>query len=453
VHQYRLEPTWRGLLYLFVCLLYLARLVGIPSLFWPSFVVIAAAIGVSLWHVRGVGLLIVAGLAVAAFTSAFGTGATFAEIAKGLVSTHSVMAFLGFVQLMGKPIQIGGYGKATVSLLLRWVSNARSLPAVGGTVAYFLTGVESMGSLPTAYYALEKGAAPGGERRSLIKGLMWGQALGLAWAPTTGLFGIILSVFALNVPVYVLLALPITFVALVVGLSINWKETNLPTGDLSEFQVDPLTVRRAIAFLIIQAGVIAVILVGQAYVPLSSLDWVLLVILIVALLWGFWIDAKAMFRSLRRYPLELGTLDVNFAVFPLAGLAGAMLHRTAVGEAVVLLTGWVSSPMLQLCLLTLLSFVLSVTGIYPAVTILIMGPMIQVAPGLPLEFLVLGMSIGGCIGLPMTPASGVLQLAKALSGEPLDRLGLRFIGRMGVPSLAASLGTMLLVYGVMSLIQ
>jgi hypothetical protein len=444
----KLPQVGRGHLYLLICLLYLARTAGVPLLFWPTFALLASSILLSLLHLRRSALWLAILMGGVGLTIAGATGAALSDVAAGLLSTQGILAFIGLIQLMGKPIHIGGYGKAMVALFMRSFGSPRWLPVIGGLVTFTLTGAESIGSLPTTYYALEKGTAPGRGRQMLIRSLMFGQALGLIWAPTTAMFGIAVTLFSVDVPKLVLIALPAAGLALGASLYLHWRDAaSMAIGPgLEVGAITAETYGKARTFLIVQVLMIGAIVGGQSLKLLPALDWILLVVLTSAFIWGLSVDRSAFLGAVRRYPSDLRALDANFSLFPLAGLLGVMLGRTSFGAIVGELSGLLPSGAWQLGGITAISFGLTLVGVYPAITVLILAPILHGSVDLSIEFLLLGLMMGGCVALPVTPASGVLQLGKAISGEPLDELRFGFSGRISLVCFAVGLAATMAVY-------
>ena len=356
------------------------------------------------------------------------SGAPLSQWEYGLNSMLKTVVILISVQTISLAIGRGGYEKAVSDCLGSGVGNIWFLYCLLMIISHILASVMSLGSvliilaaiLPAIQGKMEK------ENDFIISAVTCGYCTLFLWAPGTVTVLMSMQVFDIGWQEYFIPAFLLAVFGMVLAAGVSWftyhGKTLKTDGTEKKLNIKAL---KKIGVLVL---VMVIIVIGIGILEKAGFSTSIGRLLIVTLVVAFvWLLLQSHGRSFKEVPAQwwnnklpkngdLSSFFISMGIFSAAiSYSGIENIMVQLGQSYPLFFQWGA-----LWSLPLIIVLLSLIGIHPFVSVLMVGP-IMAGMNLPYSNLQMGlaMSLGCCVSYMVSPFAGlILTLSGGLKEKP-----------------------------------
>jgi len=347
----------------------------------------------------------------------------------GMNSMLKTVVILISVQSLSLAISRGGYEKAVSDCLGCGSGKVWPLYCLLMVISHILASVMSLGCVPIIIAAILP-AIQGkmdNEKDFIVGAVTCGYCTLFLWAPGTVTVLMSMQVFDIGWKEYFMPAFALAVFGMVLAGGVSWFKYHGKKlkADGSGRQTDIKAVKKIGELVLVMAIIVLGIGVLEKIKYSTSIGRLLIVTLLVSFIWLILQTGRSSFKEVLRqwWNEKLEKNDDLSAFFLSMGVFSAAISYSGAESLMVKLCG--SFPMLfqtgALWTLPLIIVILSLIGIHPFVSVLMVGP-IMAGMALPYSHLQMGlaMSLGCCVSYMISPFAGlILTLSSKIKEKPV----------------------------------
>ena len=356
------------------------------------------------------------------------SGAPLSQWIYGMNSMLKTVVILISVQTLSLAIGRGGYEKAVSDCLGSGISNIWFLYCLLMVISHILASVMSLGSVIIILVAIMPAIHKkmDNENDFVVSAVTCGYCTLFLWAPGTVTVLMSMQVFDIGWQEYFMPAFALAVFGIILGAVVSWFSyggKKLKSEEANK-KVNIDSLKKLGGLVLVMAIIIVGIGVLEKLKFSTSVGRLLIVTLLVAFVWLLMQTGRRFFKEV---PAEWwnSKLPKNgdlSAFFLSMGVFSAAISYSGIENVMVRLAS--QYPLLfqlgALWTLPLIIVVLSLIGIHPFVSVLMVGP-IMAGMELPYSNLQMGlaMSLGCCVSYMVSPFAGlILTLSNGLKEKP-----------------------------------
>ena len=356
------------------------------------------------------------------------TRAPLSQWVYGMNSMLKTVVILISVQTLSLAIDRGGYEKAVADCLGAGVENTWILYCLLMIISHILASVMSLGSvvvilaavLPAIHGKMDN------EKDFIISAVTCGYCTLFLWAPGTVTVLMSMQVFEISWQDYFMPSFMLAMFGLLIGAVLSWfyyHGKKLKSDNRGQ-KLDTKALKKILQLAFVMAIIVIGIGILEKLKFSTSIGRLLIVTLLVSVIWLIVQKSDSPIKSVpsKWWNVMLPKNNDLSAFFISMGVFSAAISYSGIENVMVEIGN--SYPLLfqhwVLWTLPLIIVLLSLIGIHPFVSVLMVGPIIA-GMNLPFSNLQMGlaMSLGCCVSYMVSPFAGlILALSNGLKEKP-----------------------------------
>lgn len=384
------------------------------------------------------------------------SGQPFSVFIAGTNSMLNIVSILVVMQFFSIPIQLGNYGRALETLLLKYLKKEQHLFLFTTIISHMFASFLLFGTIPVMISLLGDVIKRNVTKyeRFMAAALTRGYPLIVIWAPGAVMVLLVLRVTGMEwsdifLPGITLSIIGILTSVFLEGRFVLSKEEIIPNG-ISGEQDDEMNLtvdekvawRNSLDIILVVVGMIVTIYFLETLEIFSSFYCVMLAGFMVSALWTIkYIRHADLKRVIKEYWKEniIKSSDLA-ALFVAVGIFARAIESGGFADYFFGLVSFGQLGYLTFVLIPLLIILFSVIGINPVISIVLVGQLFSPAQQFfPTVAIALALSLGTSISFMISPFAGiVLTMAKFTDSNPFN-ISLRWNGPFSLVFLAEGL--------------
>jgi len=346
----------------------------------------------------------------------FGTNQPFVNLMKGTGSMMDFIGVLAIMQLFGIPLQLGSYKRDFAYLVFKYLKKEKHLYLLTTLSTQFFGTFLSLGAIPIIVSLLGESLRNNVQNytRFISTATSRGYALMTSWAPGAATVLLVLSITHLEwnqifLPGFILSIMGIiTSGAYEEKLSLKPGPYSLPPADNEPIQRDTWQSMRNLVIVVL--SIIMIILILEKTKKFSPIYCIMLAGITVL---SIWIIKYRKSPYLKKYGQKYWneglakTVDLT-VLFTAIGILTEAIKNSNLLD---LLYTWVPMERLgyfTIVVIPLSIILLSLTGLHPLVSVMVVGNVFMANPNIPIIGLSTALMLGAMVSYCVSPFAGIV---------------------------------------------